>query len=806
MESRRKSGGGRDERRPPPILPPSLPERVKACSTMIADRNKQRRQRQLVYNNNNNNDMSNNGVGKSGGRNGGVKNRPVIGLRRIRLYFLRGCALAGLAVLFGRQLAFNLRLRSTIDDLSEEVSLSGDHHLWGRSGENSADKNASNSNGKWNSGSAPAGEEESPISFFSVLSLPSLTRRRLESWGILAPPNMPQKDWKKWKEEQKKRRRRLRRKKQEQQQKQHSVGVREEDACSKKTRSSFSYFSLSSLTRKRLRPWGARATSGSEEIDLELAEAPFESRTAVVVTLPYVTECEAARLRHLVATANVDSNSSSKVDVWVLHSHEFMLGDDQVEMSECLINSIKGLRSAPQPSEYGPLSNFDSEASATSKSSFLRFLKKYWQYKYAWHLESDVFYTGRWYEVFEPIEQLTRQGERQGGSDGREDEQQQEQMRQKTDDWRAMITNTNNGNHPLVLQSPPPLPAAVVTDATDDTNTSDASNYEDDVDDSAGTTVSTPPLPAIIDFVYTKAYVHHGPRWWNTGGGKSSKKRCHVHGRDCRWTMPYQVYWMAVRMSRRMAISLLDDLESGINAVGHHEAVVATYCAVMNYTMVPLPKSRVSPKFQAGNTAPKHLREEERRSSNLFNAATGVRLFGVNSTSDDNENATVTATLPFNVSTEVRQLRSNSTSDDNENASAAYSTAAPTAAPSGMSASSTAAPTAIAASDPSIGAPTGIAALPTAAPTGTTTSAAANLTGTANSANATAGTADSSTATPGGVITSLGIERSKLYHPVKCVAYGNDSVQMQAEIDQWASGNANDESQETATAARSEHI
>lgn len=117
----------------------------------------------------------------------------------------------------------------------------------------------------------------------------------------------------------------------------------------------------------------------------------LDKRMAVVVTLSHVDKCEAVRLRHLIDT--------SGLEVWVLHGHHSLeeTKPQVVNQSEAIISSTPGLHAWPQSSE--PIEDFDSKVSGATKSSFLRFLISHEQYDFAWHVESDVLYTGRWNQV-----------------------------------------------------------------------------------------------------------------------------------------------------------------------------------------------------------------------------------------------------------------------------------------------------------------------------------------------------------------------------------------------------------------------
>lgn len=118
-------------------------------------------------------------------------------------------------------------------------------------------------------------------------------------------------------------------------------------------------------------------------------------RTAAVwTTVALTTECEAARLKHLVETAGID--------VWILHAHHVLQAEGklkEIAESEKRIASIPGLQQAAQ--RETPIIPFDG-LSGSSKSSFLQFMTDHPEYDYAWHVETDLFFTGPWNDLFQP--------------------------------------------------------------------------------------------------------------------------------------------------------------------------------------------------------------------------------------------------------------------------------------------------------------------------------------------------------------------------------------------------------------------
>ena len=149
------------------------------------------------------------------------------------------------------------------------------------------------------------------------------------------------------------------------------------------------------------------------------------NKDAIIVTVLYVNDCLAKRLKLLVESA-----SSQNRDVWVLTSHhlfdprfknstfsqhfdsqyKLILEDDfihshsiKLQRSRQHIKSIPGLHSANQ----SPIRNlpFEGSLAGSSKSSFLKFIAHY-GYKSAWLLEDDVFFTGDWRVFFDVLDKI----------------------------------------------------------------------------------------------------------------------------------------------------------------------------------------------------------------------------------------------------------------------------------------------------------------------------------------------------------------------------------------------------------------
>lgn len=145
-------------------------------------------------------------------------------------------------------------------------------------------------------------------------------------------------------------------------------------------------------------------------------DSRFHYNEAVVVLGTHVDTCLAARLEAIVASSNRD--------VWFLHDHYFpiSLGNNSAKFqeqdwnyqqltedmgrSERLLISIVGLKFASQTGEFRGKSKkgIDGARSGRSKSAFLEFVKRYQHaYRYIWHIESDVFFTGPWHKLFDAL-------------------------------------------------------------------------------------------------------------------------------------------------------------------------------------------------------------------------------------------------------------------------------------------------------------------------------------------------------------------------------------------------------------------
>jgi hypothetical protein len=118
-------------------------------------------------------------------------------------------------------------------------------------------------------------------------------------------------------------------------------------------------------------------------------------RTAVVYLTKALDECRAIRLGHLLQTI------PPNMDVWLLHNHNFMNNGTKLTTS---INHVRRLErehrlyNESQASKH--IKGFDSPTSGAAKSSFLRWVVSHPEYKHAWHIEDDMFFTGAWSHFF----------------------------------------------------------------------------------------------------------------------------------------------------------------------------------------------------------------------------------------------------------------------------------------------------------------------------------------------------------------------------------------------------------------------
>jgi Protein of unknown function (DUF3405) len=143
--------------------------------------------------------------------------------------------------------------------------------------------------------------------------------------------------------------------------------------------------------------------SFTKDIVRELAAGKVQAApkrvAAVWATVGLLTDCEASRLRHLVETAGMD--------VWILPAHHILEAQgrqDEIAASNQRIASIPELHKAPQRDT--PILPFDG-LSGSSKSSFLQFVVDHPEYDYVWNVESDMFFTGSWNEIFQSEEAST---------------------------------------------------------------------------------------------------------------------------------------------------------------------------------------------------------------------------------------------------------------------------------------------------------------------------------------------------------------------------------------------------------------
>jgi hypothetical protein len=118
-------------------------------------------------------------------------------------------------------------------------------------------------------------------------------------------------------------------------------------------------------------------------------------RTAVVYLTRALDECRAMRLGHLLQTV------PPNMDVWLLHNHNLMNNGTKLITS---INHVRRLErehilyNQSQANEL--ITEFDDPPSGAAKSSFLRWVVAHPEYKHAWHMEDDIFFTGKWSHFF----------------------------------------------------------------------------------------------------------------------------------------------------------------------------------------------------------------------------------------------------------------------------------------------------------------------------------------------------------------------------------------------------------------------
>jgi len=153
--------------------------------------------------------------------------------------------------------------------------------------------------------------------------------------------------------------------------------------------------SVSRTTTATSRPKSPKATKPTKT---KASNSPLK-KTAIVVVTQFVDDCTAARLEHLVKTAGNPESSH----VWCLHNHKGLKNNTQRNISEAWLQKIPGLHSAQQSKAQHPKAfwPFDSKRSGSAKRSFLDFVVQHRDlYQEAWHLEDDVFFTGRWSDFF----------------------------------------------------------------------------------------------------------------------------------------------------------------------------------------------------------------------------------------------------------------------------------------------------------------------------------------------------------------------------------------------------------------------
>jgi hypothetical protein len=123
-----------------------------------------------------------------------------------------------------------------------------------------------------------------------------------------------------------------------------------------------------------------------------------KTRTAIVYLTKALDDCRAIRLGHLLQTV------PPNMDVWLLHNHNIMKSKaDQAKLTTS-INHVHRLerehRFYTESQGKEKITCFDDRPSGPAKSSFLRWVVAHPEYKHAWHMEDDTFFTGEWNHFF----------------------------------------------------------------------------------------------------------------------------------------------------------------------------------------------------------------------------------------------------------------------------------------------------------------------------------------------------------------------------------------------------------------------
>ena len=331
-------------------------------------------------------------------------------------------------------------------------------------------------------------------------------------------------------------------------------------------------------------------------------------RDAIVVTVSYVDECVALRLKQLVKSIQ-SQHSIVQRDVWVLHNHymfdkrfqngknrtflqQFYVqdgkglvldddggggihknvtlqsnGDRRLIESKRWIQSITNLKSGYQtPSLMRIPYGFDTEKSGASKSSFLRLLNMFgddddgddddnnkdYHYRRGWLIEPDVFYTGSWGTLLDELDY------------------------------------DNHRNHYPTL--------AVTATGTGTTSDDDDKNIT-----TTTTTTLTPSSSSTVDVLSVIRTYQNATDWWQWKMGYISN----VRNQDIE---PTQTVWVMIRVTSAFAKRMLYDLthrgRDGYNdtktnnilpyATGHHEGVTGAYARSRNFTVAAIPTNHLA--------------------------------------------------------------------------------------------------------------------------------------------------------------------------------------------------------------------
>ncbi|CAK0808979.1 unnamed protein product, partial [Prorocentrum cordatum] len=270
----------------------------------------------------------------------------------------------------------------------------------------------------------------------------------------------------------------------------------------------------------------------------EIATASPPRREAVVLMIKSVDQ--KCTIDRVLALAVSSRGMKAYRDVWVLVDRDLVIENETMKK---LTEAGVHVDTQPNISKPMRLSRFHGQASGVTKPSFLEWVTSKPEYDFAWHIEDDSFYTGRWGDLFD-----------------------------------VCVDSAGGMYDPSVEGQVTSFLTAKYKDSSNQSKSKEEESKEEYHNSfllRAYAEMLNQPFNNSADVV-ANWVLNHNSHWYNWHS-------CYIFGKSCMHAgqQSLQFMWPVARFSKRFIIELKAALEAGggANATrGHHEALTANFC------------------------------------------------------------------------------------------------------------------------------------------------------------------------------------------------------------------------------------